>query len=175
MAFILDDTIKLNISDFSQWGYLNSDNPKSGTIKFLFDNVVGFELKVVTNHLKHSHSVVIEFLLDDLVCTQVLCITYLHSNLGKGSVPYFLCPKTNKLCRKLYLYNSNFTSRESIPNSMYSSQIVLKSIRDLDKTLKRITIIEDYKKLADTKYFKPVYKDKPTKAVIRFQNKLRKP
>lgn len=173
MAFILDDTIKLNISDFSQWGYLNPDNPKSGIIKFLFDEVVGFELKVVTNHLKHSHSVVIEFLLDDLVCTQVLCITYLHSNLGKGSVPYFLCPKTNKLCRKLYLYNSKFTSRESIPNGIYQSQCTNKSIRHLQKHLEKLRRIDSYNKLLCKKYFKCTYSEKPTKLYKRILNEFK--
>jgi len=44
------------------------------------------------------------------------------ANLGFGTVYYFECPVTKRLCRYLYFYGGQWVSRHAIPNAMYKSQ-----------------------------------------------------
>jgi hypothetical protein len=57
------------------------------------------------------------------------------SNLGKGFVWYFVCPRPGKRCRKLYLADTYFYHREAFHGCMYESQTQSKKYRQLDKTL----------------------------------------
>jgi len=49
-------------------------------------------------------------------------LTSTPSNLDKGKIWYFLCPHTNKRCRKLYSIGGYFLHREAFKNCMYQSQ-----------------------------------------------------
>ena len=51
------------------------------------------------------------------------------SNLGKGNIWYFLCPKISKRCRKLYSVGSFFYHREVFINVFYESQTRRKNYR----------------------------------------------
>ena len=89
------------------------------------------------------------------------------SNLGKGIIWYFLCPKTNNRCRKLYLVDGLFLHREAFTDCMYESQTQSKKYRELEKTLGAYFRTDDLYNELYKKHFKKSYAGKPTK---KYQN-----
>ena len=89
------------------------------------------------------------------------------SNLGKGIVWYFLCPETNKRCRKLYSIGGYFLHREAFKGCMYESQIQSKKYRQLDKTLGAYFRTDELYSQLYKKHLKKTYAGKPTKRYLR--------
>lgn len=59
-------------------------------------------------------------------------ISDLDSNLGIGRVPFFICPKSNRRCRRIYFYKGEMVGRHAIP-AFYSSQLKTKEFREIEK------------------------------------------
>ena len=95
------------------------------------------------------------------------------SNLGKSEVWYFLCPQTNKRCRKLYSIGGYFYHREAFTNCMYESQKQSKYYRQLDKTLGAYYRTDQLYDQLYSKNFKKYYARKPTKKYARILEKLK--
>ncbi|UHG92548.1 hypothetical protein [Spirosoma oryzicola] len=93
------------------------------------------------------------------------------SNLGKGTVFYFVCPITAKRCRKLYLVDGRFISRYALADTYYEKQLWSKRYRDLDNTMGRQLRGDDFELYQETfgPYAKRHYRGKPTKRVLRYQ------
>ncbi len=89
------------------------------------------------------------------------------SNLGKGLIWYFLCPETNKRCRKLYSIGGYFLHREAFKGCMYESQTQSKKYRQLDKTLGAYFRTDDLYSQLYQKHFKKTYAGKPTKKYLK--------
>jgi hypothetical protein len=49
-------------------------------------------------------------------------LTSIPSNLGKGSIWFFICPLKLKRCSKLHLINGSFMHRSNLPTGMYECQ-----------------------------------------------------
>jgi len=92
------------------------------------------------------------------------------SNLGKGEVYYFKCPKSKLKCRILYLYNGFFVHRSLCKGLMYESQIHSKKWRQLDTIFSNVLGLDRMYEQLYTKSRKKYYKGKPTK----WFSKLRK-
>ncbi len=86
---------------------------------------------------------------------QIFTIQYIKSNLGIGDVPYFVCPETGKLCRKLYFIGGSFHSRYTIDYT-YS-----KCNNKMWMYLDRVVKAEDCAELK--RYGKPYYNNKLTR------------
>lgn len=93
------------------------------------------------------------------------------SNLGKGIYYYFVCPKTKKRCKALYLYGGEFVHRDLIPFN-YSKQNEARKMRHLQRLFDfEMGKVEEqlYKK-----YFKTHYRGKPTKRFMRIEAKIKR-
>lgn len=75
------------------------------------------------------------------------------SNLGNGDTLFFICPDTQKKCRKLYLYENSFVSRYAIPH-LYKKCNRSRKWRIFD-------LFIEFESL-NTKYRKLFYKDRIT-------------
>ena len=93
------------------------------------------------------------------------------SNLGKGKVWYFLCPHTQKRCRKLYLIGGYFLHREAFKGVMYEKQTYSANNRRLCRLFEQIYSNKAYDEL-HSKYFKRYYAGKPTKRYLRLMKKI---
>ena len=91
------------------------------------------------------------------------------SNLGKGSVFYFVCPVTRRRCRKLYLIGKYFLSRFAFPSALYTKQTQAKSWRHLSRAFDVLNLRDERIDFIAKRYAKTWYKGKPTK---RFQRIL---
>ncbi len=96
------------------------------------------------------------------------------SNLGKGLIWYFLCPQTNKRCRKLYLIGGYFLHRTAFKGCMYKTQTKSKECRQLDKTLGVYFRIDNLYSQLSQKHFKKTYAGKPTKRYLRIMEQIQK-
>ncbi len=96
------------------------------------------------------------------------------SNLGKGLIWYFLCPQTNRRCRKLYSIGGYFLHREAFNGCMYETQTQSKKYRQLDKTLGAYFEIDNLYEELYKKNFKKTYAGKPTKRYLRIMEQIQK-
>lgn len=96
-------------------------------------------------------------------------LTSVPSNLGKGAVLYFLCPKTGKRCRKLYYaYDSEFwKSREGYVNRLYYD---CQKSSKYDRPNDRYWALERrLEKMHREKYLTYSYNGKPTRKALRLE------
>ena len=97
-------------------------------------------------------------------------IAYLPSNLGRGEIPYFICPETGKLCRILYrAYGSKrWKHREAYKRLGYRLYYSSQACSKLERYNTRYWNIE--KRLEkDTRRAAYEYAGKPTKRFTRLQ------
>jgi hypothetical protein len=103
-----------------------------------------------------------------------LSLVSMLSNLGKGLIWYFLCPQTNKRCRKLYSIDGYFLHREAFNGCMYETQTQSKKYRQLDKTLGAYLKEDELYSQLYQKHFKKTYAGKPTKKYLRIIEHIQK-
>ncbi|MCL1648252.1 hypothetical protein M2T70_04745 [Elizabethkingia anophelis] len=102
---------------------------------------------------------------------QFIEIASMRSNIGRGFIWYFVCPKTKRLSRILYLFNGSFLSQSAIPAN-YRQQNLSRSDREIQDLFKHELGMNSDKLYK--KYFRPFYKGKPTKRYLRIINKIEK-
>ena len=96
------------------------------------------------------------------------------SNLGFGTIWYFLCPQTNKRCHKLYSIGGYFLHRKAFNGCMYDCQIESKYYRQLNKILDTIFNTDLLYKKLYKKNFKKTYAGKPTKRYLQIMEQIQK-
>ena len=101
-------------------------------------------------------------------------LTFVPSNLGKGQVPYFICPEIGKRCRILYRAFGSLTwkSREAYSKTIfYSSQIC----SQFDKVNERYWRLEkQIQSLISEKRNQSHYQGKRTRRSKRLQRLIEK-
>jgi len=103
-----------------------------------------------------------------------ISLIFVPSNLGRGQVPYFICPEIGKRCRILYrAYGSRtWKSREAYSKTIfYGSQIC----SQYDKVNERYWRLEkQIQSLIREKRNQLLYKGKPTRRYKRLQRLIEK-
>ena len=171
---LYDEVKTVSIFFLAKHGYLKSNQLKAGSIHWSRNGEKTGSISIrVCTYFENPY---IEF---DYKCNQqpikykVQLVSAL-SNLGKGFVWYFVCPKTNKRCRKLYLADTYFYHRSAFRGCMYEKQTQSKKSRYLNKTLgvyfRTDQLIEQLYK----KHFKKQYAGKPTKKYLKLTQQIEK-
>lgn len=140
--------------------WTNRDGDKLGSISF------------IVNTLAVQPYIELDYKHRDTPRKYKIFLVSVPSNLGKGKVWYFICPQTNKRCRKLYCIGGYFLHREAFNGCMYDSQIVSKHYRALDKTLGAYYRSDGIYEQLSKKYFKKNYAGKPTKKYLKLKRQL---
>lgn len=171
---LYDEVKTVSISFLTNHGYLKPNKLKAGSIHWNRngENLGSISIKVCT----YSESPYLEL---DYKCNQQPIkykaqLVSAPSNLGKGVVWYFICPKTNKRCRKLYLADSYFYHRSAFRGCMYEKQTQSKKSRFFDKTLCVYFKSENLYSELYKKHFKKTYAGKPTKKYLRIMEQIKK-
>jgi hypothetical protein len=94
------------------------------------------------------------------------------SNLGKGLVWYFLCPKTAKHCRKLHMVGGYLYHRLAFTNFLYDKQTESSKQRFTGKLFDKWDNADKAIKKINSKHFKKQYKGNYTKAYLNCLKKI---
>ncbi|UOU99918.1 hypothetical protein MUU74_08175 [Chryseobacterium daecheongense] len=91
------------------------------------------------------------------------------SNLRNGLLWFFVCPSTQKVCRKLHLNSGYFLHRTAFNNLYYEKQLQSKKWRGWEKVFGSNDKL--YEQLYK-KHFKKFYKGKPTKKYLQIMKQI---
>ena len=136
--------------------------------------IAAISLAIVMHHPGPFY-VEIDYLCEKVPMRYKVRLVAVPSNLGRGEIWYFVCPSTNKRCRKLYLVGGLFLHRTAHPEALYELQTWSKATRTEAKHPVYQGLYADhiYQKIY-IKYFKRTYKGKPTKRYLRLLKGLEK-
>lgn len=166
MAFTTENMLSLNIKKFREWGFLKYGFIKDGYITWSIDDEITSRLSYTIHFFEINPYLELRYSIDDIDYKYSIYFECVQSNLDKGVVWYFICPKSNKRSRKLFLYNGYFVNRKST-HAIYDTQTKPKSYRLMEKTFGAYFDIENYYEEIYSKHFKKFYKGKPTKRYKR--------
>jgi len=169
-----DEALQINVSKLKEWGYLELGHLKSGTITWSRNGNETSSISILVNTLDELHpSVELDYKYREESRNYKVPLVSVPSNLGKGVILYFLCPQTNKRCRKLYSVGGYFLHREAFNGCMYESQSHGKKDRYRIKTLDMYNRLDELHRQLYKKHFKRIYSGKPTKRYLRLMEQIK--
>ena len=165
---ILDDLLTINARDIMQkakqdrnmllrW-YRNGE-----MIAGIHCEIEDFEGMLVAHFKYHAHDHPVHVRVD---------IDTIASNLGIGRIPFFVCPISGRRCRKLYLVQGKLVSASAIQGAMYECQTRSKKYRILLPLFDRPFKLERLRKQIQSPYFKPKYRNNPTRTLKQIAEKI---
>lgn len=169
---LYEDALNINISKLKGWGFLKPNQYRSTNLNWSRNgNPVGnIDIRISTHeeneylHLKYNFC-------DEPRDYQIQLVRK-PSNLGIGEMWFFKCPKTGKLCRKLYSIGGYFYHREAFKYCFYESQLRSKYYRSIEKQFKGYFSMDKYFEELYSKNFKKTYRGKPTKRYKKVKEKI---
>ena len=170
--FIIDETHHISISDLRKWNYLKPNSNKSGIITWSRNGQTTGKISIEVIINQKTNILILDYKCNDKKYNYKVSLTTLPSNLGKGSVWYFLCPFTLKRCRKLHLIDERFIHRSALSSGVYSKQLHTKKWRELEKVYGNYFDNDEHYKELYSKHFKKFYNGKPTKRYLKLMEKI---
>lgn len=119
----VEDCLTVSITKLKEWNYLNYLGTKSGTISWSRNGQKHSSIGISVANNGLNTIMVLDYKCNGEPINYTVKIISKPSNLGKGEVFYFVCPRTGKHCRKLYLHSGYFYHREAFNGLMYSKQL----------------------------------------------------
>jgi len=171
---LYNEALQISISKLKEWEYLNPEQIKSGTITWSRNGNQTGSISIKVNTHSEQPYIELDYKYRDEPRNYKVSLVSMPSNLGKGLIWYFLCPQTNKRCRKLYSIGGYFLHREAFNDCMYETQTQSKKYRQLDKTLGAYFRTDDLYSQLYQKHFKKTYAGKPTKKYLRIMEQIQK-
>ncbi len=169
---LYDNALQMSIKKLNEWGYLKGGEKFRTQLDWSRNgNLIG-SITIQVNTISEQPFIELDYKFRDEPRNYNVNLVCVPSNLGKGKIWYFLCPETNKRCRKLYSIGGYFLHRDAFNGCMYESQTHSKKYRELEK----LAICFQTSKLYDeiySKHFKKWYDGKPTKRYLRMMQKIK--
>lgn len=168
----VEDLNKINISDLKSKGFL-SPGLHSGVVTW--SNKIrdtNNTISIITNVDDDNGYIELSYLYKCSKINYKIYLEQIPSNLNKGEIWYFVCPKTHKRCRKLYLKDGYFYHRTAFKDLFYRQQIQSKRYRPYDKKIYNDFFNPEnlYKEL-NKKYLKKYYKGIITKRYSKLKQR----
>lgn len=173
--YLFDESKSISTKKLKKWGYFEMNTWKKGDIIWSRNGVetgrIRIEAKMRENacceiHLTYSYNKVSH--------NYCIALEYLPSNLGIGKIWYFNCPFTGVRCRKLHLINGKFMHRSALPKGMYSTQILSKKWRRIEKAYGCYFERDKHYEEIFRKHFKRSYNGQPTKRYMKLLEEIEK-
>jgi hypothetical protein len=168
---LYDDLQAVSISFLRKHGYLKPNQWKTGTMTWYFgegeNKRVTGSITIATNTNMYNPYFELDYKCNGTPINYRVDLVSVPSNLGKGEVWYFMCPLTNKRCRKLYLVDTYFYHRLAYTGCMYDKQTKSHKWREYQKMFDCVFGREDIAQQLYSKHFKTYYAGKPTKRYLR--------
>lgn len=154
--------------------YLNPEQIKSGTLTWSRNgNPTGSISIQVNTHSKQPY-IELDYKYRDEPRNYKVYLTSTLSNLNRGEIWYFICPKTGRRCRILHLIDTYFYHRSAVDGCMYKKQTQSKKSRYLNKMLGDWFQTAELFEQINKKNFKKTYAGKLTKKYLRIIEQLQK-
>lgn len=173
MPTLYDNVLKLSITELKKWGYLKPDNVQNGTISWSRNGEEFASISVVVNTLNEKPYIQLDYRFNGEPRKYKVYFDADVSNLGKGKVWYFVCPQTNKRCRKLYQISGYFFHREAFKSCYYEKQIQSKYARSLEKNLGAWLKSDKLYSELYSKHFRSQYNGKLTKRYLKLMKQIK--
>jgi len=169
---LFDDVLQISTSKLKKWKYINPKQMKSGSLTWSRNgNKIGSISILINTHSEQPY-IELDYKYRDEPRHYKILLVSIPSNLGKGIIWYFLCPQTNKRCRKLYSISGYFLHRDAFKNCMYESQTRSKQWRGWEKSFGSYFEEEECYNEIYSKHFKKYYRGKPTKRYAKLMSKI---
>ncbi|APU66747.1 hypothetical protein [Christiangramia flava] len=169
---LFDEVLQLNISKLKQWEYLKSGQVRTGTITWSRNGTSTGSISIKVNTYSNQPYIELDYKFREEPRNYKVNLVSIPSNLGKGVIWYFLCPETNKRCRKLYSVSGYFLHRQAFRGCMYESQTKSKTWRQIEKVYGSYFDSEKNYELLYSKHFKKFYNGKPTKRYLKLMKRI---
>lgn len=169
---LYDAALQISITKLKEWEYLNPEQLKSGTLTWSRNGNQTGSISISVNTHNEQPYIELDYKYRDEPRNYKVYLTSTPSNLNRGKIWYFLCPQTNKRCRKLYSIGGYFLHREAFKGCMYESQTKSKKYRQLDKALGAYFKSDNLYSELYKKHFKKWYVGKPTKKYLRIMEQI---
>lgn len=167
----VEDCLNISIKKLNEWNYFTYGS-KSGTITWSLNGFTHSKIDIQVIYSDSEKYIILDYKCNGEPINYKIRIKSLPSNIGKGEVKYFVCPRTGKYCRKLYFHNSYFLHREAFKGLFYQKQLDSKKSRNLIRYFDAIMISDEVYQERYKKYFKTHYKGMPTKRYLKLENKI---
>jgi hypothetical protein len=170
---LFDEALQISISKLKEWKYLNPEQVKNGTITWSRNGIKTGSISIKVNTQIEQPYIELDYKYNDEPRKYKVQLVSVPSNLGIGIIWYFLCPHTNKRCRKMYSIGGYFLHREAFNGCMYETQTKSKKYRQLDKIFGAYFKSDDLYNELNKKHFKKLYAGKPTKKFLRITGQIK--
>lgn len=170
---LYDDVLQVSVSNLKKWGYLKPYIYKSGTITWSRNGEKTASISIAVNTYAESPYLELSYTNNGQPIEYRVQLVTVPSNIGKGVVWYFLCPHTNKQCRKLYSVGAKFLHREAYTGCMYEKQTYSPKNRRLVNMYEKLFNSDKLYKELYSKHFRKTYAGRPTKRYLKLMQKIR--
>ncbi|MEQ3674471.1 MAG: hypothetical protein ABNH19_04760 [Dokdonia sp.] len=171
---LYNEALQIHISKLKDWGYLDPKQIKSGTLNWSRNGNPTGSISIQANTQTEQQYIELDYKFKDEPRNYKVILVSIPSNLGKGTIWYFLCPETGKRCRKLYSIGGYFLHRTAFRGCMYDSQTKSKKWREMEILFGSYFDSDKYYEQLYSKHFKKFYNGKPTKKYLRLMKLIQK-
>jgi hypothetical protein len=171
---LFDEVKTVNISFLTKHRYLKPNQWQSGTITWSSNGNKTGSISIQVNTQSEQPYIELDYKYNEAPIKYRVQLVSIPSNLGKGVVWYFVCPRTGKRCRKLYLADTYFYHRSAFWGCMYESQTQSKRSRQLGKIIGVEFELDHLYSQLYKKHLKKQYAGKPTKRYLRIMEQIYK-
>ncbi len=160
---LFDDCLQISITTLKRLQFLKPEHIASGNLTWSRNGNKTGSIAIVINTQTESPYLELNYKANGNPIKYSVQLVSISSNIGKGVVWFFVCPRTGKRCRKLYLAENYFYHRSAFKGCMYQTQTYSRKYRGLHKVF---ATDEIYKQIY-SKHFKTHYGGKPTKRYVK--------
>lgn len=171
---LFDDVKIISISFLTKHGYLKPNQWRNGTITWSRNGNKTGSISIGIYTKPENSYLELDYKCNEAPINYRVQLISAPSNLGKGVVWYFVCPRTGKRCRKLYLADTYFYHRSAFRGCMYEKQTQSKKSRHLDKTLGLYFQVDKLFEQLYKKHLKKHYAGKPTKKYLKLTRQIQR-
>ena len=167
---LYDNLKTISITYLKKNGYLEPNQWQTGTISWNSNGNPTGSISICVNTNPECYYIVLDYKSNETPINYIVQLVSVPSNIGKGVVWYFICPKTLKRCRKLYLAGTYFYHRSAFKDCMYEKQTYSK----LGNALGAYFAVDDLHEQLRKKHFKKTYAGKPTKRYLKLTHQIKR-
>lgn len=174
--YLFDSTCQIDISKLKGWGFLKLNQTVQTTLSWSSQGEKTASISLFICTIEENPFIELKYNSNSEPRTYRVKLFWKESNLNQGKVWFFICPKTFRYCRKLYLIEGYFLSRAAFKglNCMYEKQTYSKYGRSLDNLFGAYYGSEKAYEQIYSKHFKKYYAGKPTKKYLKLMQKARR-